>query len=82
MNEYRKIYTRWYDNNELNIDKYRRELGEFKVIEQLLEDAWTDVFIGADKNGDIYLINGTEVCGYMGGISYNVKKIETLCLKG
>ena len=77
-----KIYSMIYDSKEYGNNGYGDYLGEFKRIKQLREDAWVDDFIGVNtKTEEVCLILSREVCGYGGGIAYEVIPIPELMLK-
>jgi hypothetical protein len=71
-----------YDSKEYGNNGYGDYLGEFKRVKQLREDAWVDDFIGVNtKTEEVCLILSREVCGYGGGIAYEVIPIPELMLK-
>ena len=80
--EVSKIYSMIYDNKERGNNGYGDYLGEFKRVKQLREDAYVDDFIGVNTETDeVCLILSREVCGYGGGIAYQVIPIPELTLK-
>lgn len=80
--EVSKIYSMIYDSKEYGNNGYGDYLGEFKRVKQLREDAWVDDFIGVNtKTEEVCLILSREVCGYGGGIAYEVISIPELMLK-
>lgn len=77
-----KIYTMIYDSPKYGNDGYGDYLGEFKRVKQLREDAWVDDFIGINtETEELCLVLSREVCGYGGGIAYQVVPIPELTLK-
>lgn len=77
-----KIYSMIYDSKEYGNNGYGDYLGEFKRVKQLREDAWVDDFIGVNtETKEVCLILSREVCGYGGGIAYEVIPIPELILK-
>lgn len=77
-----KIYTMIYDSPDYGNNGYGDYLGEFKVIKQLRKDGWTDDFIGVNiENDELCLILSQEICGYGGGIHYEVFPVPELMLK-
>jgi len=69
------IKERLYDKSELN-DDFVPVLGEFKILQIIEEDAYWGHWI-AEKDGQVCLLRATEVCGYGGGIKYQVDPIDT-----
>lgn len=77
-----KIYSMIYDNSTRGNNGYGEYLGEFKKIRQLRRDFYVDDFIGVNvKTDEICLILSREVCGYGGGIEYEVFPLPELTLK-
>ena len=77
-----KIYSMIYDSPKYGNDGLGNYLGEFRRVKQLREDAWVDDFIGVNiETNEICLILSREVCGYGGGIAYQVIPIPELTLK-
>ena len=75
--EVRKIYDRFYDDQTKQ--KNAKLLGEFQVIEQIMEDGYDELFIGRNiESGDICLIKGYEVCYYNSGMGYAVYPLKNL----
>ena len=80
--EVRKIYSMIYDSLSYGDNGLGKYLGEFKVVRQLREDAWVDDFIGINtETFGICLILSKEVCGYGGGIAYEVIPMPELMLR-
>lgn len=77
-----KIYSMIYDSEKYGNNGYGDYLGEFKKVKQLREDAWVDDFIGVNTETDeVCLVLSREVCGYGGGIAYEVITVPELTLK-
>ena len=77
-----KIYSMIYDSEKYGNNGYGDYLGEFKKVKQLREDAWVDDFIGVNTETDeVGLVLSREVCGYGGGIAYEVITVPELTLK-
>lgn len=77
-----KIYSMIYDSEKYGNNGYGDYLGEFKKVKQLREDAWVDDFIGINTETDeVCLVLSREVCGYGGGIAYEVITVPELTLK-
>jgi len=80
--EVSKIYSMIYDSKKYGNDGYGDYLGEFKIVKQLREDAYVDDFIGVNTETDeVCFVLSREVCGYGGGIAYQVIPIPELTLK-
>lgn len=78
MNEVRKVYDRFYDDQSKQGNATL--LGEFEVIEHILEDGWDELFIGRNvSTGEICLIKGSEVCFVNSGIAYTVYPLKFAC---
>ena len=71
-----KIYKRQYDNpiNEDGTDKPNELLGDFEIIETIMEDYYQSEQIGT-KDGKTYLITEREVSGYNGGSRFEAKEL-------
>ena len=72
MGEKVKIYDRLFDNPERGDHGKGEFLGEFEIIKTLDEDSYSERSIGKDDNGNLFLIDGNEVCGYGGGMRFDV----------
>ena len=72
MGEKVKIYDRLFDNPERGDHGKGKFLGEFEIIKTLDEDSYSERSIGKDDNGNLFLIDGNEVCGYGGGMRFDV----------
>ena len=81
MEEFKKIYSMVYDSPKYGNNGFGEYLGKYKCIKQLREDAWIDDFLGIDENNNVYLVLSREVCGYGGGISYEVIPIPELAVR-
>ena len=80
--EVSKIYSMIYDSPKYGNNGLGDYLGEFRKVKQLREDAWVDDFIGVNtKTEEVCLILSREVCGYGGGIAYEVIPVPELMLK-
>lgn len=80
-----EIYVRNYDNpkNEDGTMKPNKLLGDFEIIETLMEDAYCSERIGTSE-GKVYLITEKEVSGRfnnMGGSRFEVSELKTLCVR-
>lgn len=71
-----KIYDRLFDNKERGDNGRGEFLGEFDVVKQIREGIYLDQFIGKDTDGRLFFIDGKEVCGYGGGMRYEVFDLE------
>lgn len=71
------IYERDYDNpkDENGKAKPNTLLGKFRVLQQISEDSYSEEFIGL-KGGKKYLVIGSEVSGYNGGMRYRVEELD------
>ena len=82
MEEICNVYSMIYDNCSYGTNGYGKFLGKFRVIQQITEDGWEDTFIGQNVETDeLCLILSHEVCGFGGGISYQVFPLYNLMLK-
>lgn len=82
MSKIRNVYSMVYDSPERGNNGYGDYLGTFNVIQQITEDGWDDTFIAQDvKTNEICLILSHEVCGFGGGISYQVYPLPSITLK-
>ena len=76
-----KLYSMIYDSPKYGNNGLGDYLGEFKNIKQLREDAYVDDFIGVNvETNEVCLVLSREVCGYGGGIAYQVIPIPELRL--
>lgn len=74
-----KVYSMVYDNPERGNNGLGEFLGEFRKVKQIREDTYVDDFIGVNiANGEVCMILSREVCGYGGGIKYEVIPIPEL----
>jgi hypothetical protein len=73
-----KIYKREYDN------KYKKDgitlkenklLGEFEIIRTIKDECYESERIGK-KDGKVYMIIETEVCGFNGGSKFVVEELD------
>lgn len=78
-----KVYRRNYDNpiDERGIEKPNEFLGEFEIIETLIEDSYSGNWIGL-MDGKVYIISQFEVIGVNGGSRYEVKELKSLIQRG
>ena len=71
-----KIYSMIYDSQKYGDNGYGKYLGEFKKVKQLREDFYVDDFIGVNtETNELCVVLSKEVCGYGGGIAYEVVPI-------
>jgi len=77
VNELRPIYSRVYDKplNDDGTEKHNELLGRFRVVHQIFEDMYSEEFIGFSDEGKYFLVTGSEVAGFNGGIRYAVKEL-------
>lgn len=80
-----EIYKRNYDNpkNEDGTEKPNELLGDFEIVETLMEDAYESERIGA-MDGKVYLITEREVSGRgnnFGGSRFEVRELTKLCVR-
>lgn len=81
MGKIRNVYSMIYDNPERGNNGYGEFLGKFKPIQQITYGGWDDTFIGQNVDTkEICLILSHEVCGFGGGISYQVYPLKGLIL--
>lgn len=81
-NTYVEVYSMIYDSQDRGNNGYGEKLGMFRVIQQITEDGWEDTFIGENMDThEICLILSHEICGFGGGISYQVYPLPSLTLK-
>lgn len=81
MGEIRNVYSMIYDSRSYGTNGYGKLLGKFRVIQQITEDGWEDTFIGQDvETEELCLILSHEVCGFGGGISYQVCPLHNVTL--
>lgn len=81
MGEIRNIYSMVYDSRSWGTNGYGKFLGKFKVIQQITEDGWEDTFVGQNiETEELCLILSHEVCGFGGGISYQVCPLHNVIL--
>lgn len=79
MMETTKVYSMVYDNQERGNNGLGEFLGEFRNVKQIREDTYVDDFIGVNiDTGEVCMILTREVCGYGGGIEYEVIPIPEL----
>lgn len=83
MSEYRKIYRRYYDNllDKKGEKKPNKLLGSFRVLQNIAEDVYEETFIGANENDEVFLITGSEVSGFNGGMAYGVVALPNLLIR-
>lgn len=79
----KEIYERVYDDKSLGNNGFGgKYLGNFEVIQQVMEDGWTEVFVGRKIEDDqIYLIMSGEVTGFNSGSIYEVYPLYSLMLR-
>lgn len=81
MSEIREVYSMLYDSPQRGDNGRGERLGAFRVVQQITEDGWEDTFIGENVDThEISLILSHEVCGFGGGISYQVYPLHKLIL--
>ena len=83
MNNYVDVYSREYDEPlKANGEKKNTDfLGSFRTINTIVDDAYSQTFIAANSEDDVFLITGTEVSGVNGGIRFDVCPLPELIIK-
>lgn len=77
-----KIYKRYYDNPKKKDGSLKENelLGDFTIIEALVDGGYSSIKIGA-SNDVPYLIIESEVTGHNGGTRVEAFKLESLQIK-
>lgn len=82
-NVYAEVYSMIYDSKDRGNNGFGEKLGLFKIVRQIVEDYWEDTFIGENiSTNELCLVMGHEVCGFGGGIRYEVIPLPELGIKG
>jgi len=78
--EYGEIWERSYDNpkNPDGTEKDNAILGYFKILEVVWEDAYSSVKIARRDDGNIYIIEESEVSFHNSGSRTAVKRLTSV----
>jgi len=77
LNDIIEVYDMNYDSKERGNNGKGNFLGKYKVLEIIYEDIYDEQWYGLNiETNKICLIIGSEVCGYGGGIRFEVENVE------